>query len=173
MLAGPSLAAYTLADIGTVKAAFGVPDTVVVGVRPGVRLALTAEAAPGREFQGTVTSVAAVADAETRLFAVEVTIDNRGQMLKPGMIASLALGEATPAAPVAVVPVSAVLRDRSQPDSFAVMVVEGKVAKSRRVGLGATFGELLAVTSGVRQGEMVIRAGASAVNDGETVEVIP
>jgi hypothetical protein len=67
---------------------------------------------------------------------------------------------------------SAVVRDRLNPADFAVMVVEGKVAKTRRVGLGPTFGELLAITSGLKPGEMVIRAGGTMVNDGEAVEVI-
>jgi len=173
MLASSAQPAYTLADIGTVKALFGVPDTVVVQLRHGQSIPLSVEALPGQEFRGTVTSIASVADSETRLFQVEVTIANQGMLLKPGMIASLALEGAKPAPPVPVVPVSAVVRDRSHPADFTVMVVEGKVAKARRVGLGSTFGELLAVTSGVKPGELVIRAGGTMVNDGEAVEVIP
>ena len=120
-----------------------------------------------------MTSIAAVADAETRLFQVEVTIANAAMTLKPGMIASLTLEETEPAAPVPVIPVSSVVRDQSNPQNFAVMVVEGKIAKARRVGLGATYGELLAVTSGLKPGELVIRAGGTMVTDGESVDVLP
>ena len=172
MLAGPSQAAYSLADIGIVKAAFGVPDTVVVQLRRGRNIAITVEALPGQEFHGTLTSVAAVADAETKLFQAELSIANPQMLLRPGMIAALAIDQEKPSAPVPVVPLSAVVRDRANPANFAVMVVEGKVAKARPVGLGATFGELLAVTSGLKPGELVIRAGGTMVNDGETVEVI-
>ena len=52
MLAGPSQAAYTLADIGTVKAAFGVPDTVVVQLRPGRTIAVIGGSAAGQRFHG-------------------------------------------------------------------------------------------------------------------------
>jgi RND family efflux transporter MFP subunit len=173
MLAGPSLMAYSLADIDTVKAAFGVPDTVVVQLRPGRTISISVEALPGHEFRGTVSSIASVADSETRLFQVEVTIANRGLLLKPGMIASLVLTDARPAPVVPVVPLAAIVRDRTNPADFSVMVVEGNVAKARRVALGSTFGDLLAVTSGLKAGEMVIRAGGTMVNDGETVEVIP
>lgn len=172
MLAGPSAVAYSLADIGTVKAAFGVPDTIVVELRQGRSIGVSVEALPGREFRGIVSSIAAVADAETRLFQVEVTIPNQGLLLKPGMIASLGLEDSKPAPAVPVIPLSAVVRDHANPADFAVMVVENKVAKARKVGLGATFGELLAVTSGLQPGELVIRAGGSMVNDGEAVEVI-
>ena len=172
MLAGPSSVAYTLADISTVKAAFGVPDTVVVQMKQGRALSISAEALPGREFHGIVSSIAAVADTDTRLFQVEVTIANKGLVLKPGMIASLELSDTGPAPAVPVVPLSAVVRDRTNPADFAVMVVENKVAKARKVALGSTFGELLAV-SGLKPGELVIRAGGTLVSDGEAVEVIP
>lgn len=172
-LAGPSMAAYTLADIATVKAAFGVPDTVMVQLKLGTQIAIAVEALVGRVFPGTVTAIAAVADSATRLFQVEVTLANPQLMLKPGMIASLTLGDAASAPAVPVVPLSAVTRDRNNPSDFSVMVVEHKVAKARRVGLGPTFGDLLAVTSGLRPGELVIRAGATQVTEGETVEVVP
>jgi len=171
MLAGPSVVAYSLADIGTVKAAFGVPDTVVVQMRLGRPIAVEVEALAGRELRGIVTSIAAVADTETRLFQVEVTIVNHGMVLRPGMIASLALEDTVPGPAVPVVPLSAVVRDRTQPADFAVMVVEGNVARVRKVGLGATFGELLAV-SGVKPGELVVQAGGTMVNDGEAVAVM-
>jgi len=173
MMAGPSAAAYALADIGTVKAAFGVPDTVAVQLKPGQRVDLAVEALAGREFHGTVAAIAAVADSETRLFQVEVGMPNPGLALKPGMIASLALGGGASATPVPVVPVGAIVRDRDNPAGFMVMVVENKVARARPVSLGATFGDILAVTGGVKPGELVIRAGAARVTNGETVEVIP
>jgi multidrug efflux system membrane fusion protein len=173
MLAGPSQAAYTLADISTVKAAFGVPDTVVAQLKPGTNIPISVEALPGSGFQGTVTSIAHVADPETRLFQVEASLGNPRMALKPGMIASLTLVDSAAGPAVPVVPLSAVVRDRSNPSDFAVMVVENKVARLRRVNLGPTFGDVLAVTSGLTPGELVIRAGATMIADGETVEVMP
>src|SRR6185503_20258036 len=99
MMAGPSQAAYTLADISSVKAAFGVPDTVAVQMKPGKALSVRVEALPQTEFQGTVTAIAAVADSETRLFQVEISLANPSLKLKPGMIASLTLSETGVAPP--------------------------------------------------------------------------
>ena len=113
MLAGPSQAAYTLADIGTVKAVFGVPDNVVVQLRQGKGIDITVEALPGSDFHGTVTAIASVADKDTRLFQIEVTLSSPAKNLKPGMIASLSLGDAQQTAAMPVVPLSAVMRDPS------------------------------------------------------------
>jgi multidrug efflux system membrane fusion protein len=165
--------AYTLADISNVKAIFGVPDTVLMQLKPGKPITLAVEAAPGTQFRGRVSAIASVADGETRLFQVEITLPNQRLTLKPGMIASLTLSTAGTVSAVPVIPLSAVVRDPANPTDFAVMVVENKVARLRRVNLGPTFGDVLAINTGVKPGELVIRAGATMIADGEAVEVIP
>ena len=81
-----------------------------------------------------ITSIASVADHETRLFQVEVTLANQHLALKPGMIASLTLSDTgAAAAAVPVVPLSAVIRDRENPADFSVMVVENLVANGEVV----------------------------------------
>lgn len=172
-LTGPSQPAYTLAEISTVKAVFGVPDTVVVQLRRGKSIALSVEALPGPAFQGTISAIAAVAQPETRLFQVEVTLPNSRQLLKPGMIAALTLNDGAPSAPVPVVPLGAVVRDPNDPAGFVVMIVDSNVVHARRITLGPAFGDVLAVTAGVNPGDRVVREGASYVTDGEVVEVLP
>lgn len=173
MLVSPGVQAYTVADIGTVKAAFGVPDGVAVQLKRGTPVSMLVEALPERDFRGTITAIAAVADRDTRLFQVEVTLRNDEGLLRPGMIAAVSLGQTALASAVPVVPLSAIIRDRQGGSSFAVMVLEGTVARARGVTLGPTYGDRLAVTSGLQAGERVIRTGATMVADGETVEVIP
>ena len=47
---------------------------------------------PGTVFEGRVTALAPAADAQSRVFDVEVTIPNRDGRLRPGMIGTVALG---------------------------------------------------------------------------------
>src|SRR5262249_29406103 len=75
-LAGPGGPAVVLADLNSVKAAFGVPDLVAVTLKPGLSRPVSVEAFPDRHFSRTVTAIAAVADANTRLFQVELTLPN-------------------------------------------------------------------------------------------------
>src|SRR6267142_1666001 len=49
------------------------------------------DAAP---LEGRVTSISPAADTRARIFSVEVTVNNRDPHLRPGMIASVSLGEA-------------------------------------------------------------------------------
>jgi multidrug efflux pump subunit AcrA (membrane-fusion protein) len=170
-LVAPGAAAFTLADLSSVKASFGVPDVVLVNLRAGGKLGVFAEALPDRQFQGTITNIAAVADSSTRLFQVQVTIPNPQGVLRPGMIATLTLSTGTKTDALPVVPLSAVVRPKEGESGFAVIVVEGKQARRRLVKLGTTFGDRIAV-AGVNPGDQVISSGSSLIADGEAVEVI-
>jgi RND family efflux transporter MFP subunit len=172
-LVGPSVTAISLADLGSVKASFGVPDVVAVRLKRGAALSIFAEALPEREFRGRVSSVAAVADRNTRLFEVQLTLPNPQAVLKPGMIATLSLGSRTKAERVPVVPLSAVVRPQEGGTSFAVMVIEGDQVRRRPIVLGDTYGDRIAVVSGVKLGDRVVSLGASLIGDGDSVEVIP
>jgi multidrug efflux system membrane fusion protein len=171
-LVAPGAAAFTLVDISAVRASFGVPDTAVVHLNTGKRLNLFAEALPNRQFAGVVTSISAVADANTRLFQVLITVPNPDGILRPGMIAMLALGGAASPARVWVVPVSAVVRAKEDTAEFAVVVVEGKQAHRQPVQLCGNYGDRVAV-QGVKAGDRVVSSGAALISEGELVEVIP
>jgi RND family efflux transporter MFP subunit len=173
-LVSPSSAAFTIADISSAKATFGVPDYALSRVRLGQQLSISLQD-DATAFVGRVTSISPSADTRNRVFAIEVTVPNRGTRLKPGMIASLSLGENSRASSPSV-PLSAIVPYPSVPGRFAVMVAQehaGKwMASLREVQLGATHESSIAV-SGVQPGEKVVAVGAQLLTDGEPMEVIP
>jgi RND family efflux transporter MFP subunit len=172
-LVSPSTNAFTIADIGRVKVAFGAPDYVLGRVHLGQELTIqTEDDAP--TVKGRVTSISPAADTRNRIFAVEVTVSNRDRHLKPGMIASIALGE-VPHLSISI-PLSAIVPLPSEADHFAVMVAQeraGKlVANLRKVHLGTTHDSSVAV-EGVQSGERVVSVGAQLLKDGDPIQVIP
>ena len=172
-LVSPSTSAFTIADIGRVKVTFGAPDYVLSQVRLGQELTIQTEndATP---LKGRVTSISPSADSRNRVFAVEVTVNNHDRHLKPGMIASISLGE-VPHASIAI-PLSAIVPFPSEPEQFAVMVAQERagtlVAHLRKVHLGATLDNSVAV-EGVQPGERVVSVGAQLLKDGDTIREIP
>jgi RND family efflux transporter MFP subunit len=172
-LVSPSTSAFTIADIGRVKVAFGAPDYVLSRIRLGQEVTIQTEndAAP---VKGRVTSISPAADTRNRIFAVEVTVSNRDRHLKPGMIASIGLGE-VPHSSISI-PLSAIVPLPSEPDHFAVMVVQDRagklVASLRKVQLGTTHDNSVAV-EGVQPGERVVSVGAQLLKDGDPIQAIP
>jgi RND family efflux transporter MFP subunit len=172
-LVSPATNAFTIADIGRVKVAFGAPDYVLSRVRLGQELTIQTEndAAP---VKGRVTSISPAADTRNRIFAIEVTVSNRDGHLKPGMIASVGLGE-VPHSSISI-PLSAIVPFPSEPDHFAVMVAQDHggrlIANLRKVQLGTTHDNSVAV-EGVQPGERVVSVGAQLLKDGDPIQVIP
>jgi RND family efflux transporter MFP subunit len=174
-LVQPNVPAFVLADTSTVKVAFGVPDSVQKDLPLGVAALITTDALPGRIFEGTVTKVGAQADARTRVFDVEVSIDNADGMLKVGLVASVQLGKNAPhAGAQLLVPLSAIVRPSGSNEGYAVFVTDdANVARQRTVQLGDLVGNRVAIAAGLKDKERVVVLGATLLGDGQVVTIIP
>jgi multidrug efflux system membrane fusion protein len=177
-LAGLGTVAFSVADVGSVKVAFGVPDVVLPRVHLGATMAITTEAYPGEKFEGRISLIAPSADPRSRVFEVDVTIANSDGRLKTGSVAALALegGGDAAAAAAPLIPLSAIVRSPAHAAQFAVFVVDTTgghaVAHARDVELGEYLGRVIPVKRGLTGGETVVVQGAGLLSDGEPVEVI-
>lgn len=174
MLVGAGTTAFTLGETQTVKAVFGVPDTVLGSVSLGKKQAIRTESY-AESFEGQITAISPQADQKSRTFQVEVSIPNLRGRLKAGMVATLILGQARLAVPLIVVPINALVAPDDGSKAFNVFVVvhEGDkdVARRRVVEPGATFGNMVSIAKGVRLGDRVLLSGATLVKDGQAVHI--
>jgi RND family efflux transporter MFP subunit len=174
-LAGPGTPGFVIADSHRVKVVFGAPDRIVGRLKVGRTQSVTVAAMPGEQFRGSITRIAPAADPRSRVFDVEVTLANPDRRLKVGMVAALEIEDQTPASAPVVVPLTAIVRAPNTTDAYAVFVIEqrdgGTVARLRAIQLGQPFGNAIAVTQGLKQGEQIIVHGATLVTDGERVRV--
>lgn len=174
-LVGPATNGFTLADTESVKAVFGVPDISISRVRLGQHLAITTDAFP-QSFDGRVSAISPAADPKSRVFSVEVNIPNAHERLKSGMIASLSLNGTQLKQSLLAIPLSAVIRDPSRANGFAVMIAEGggdsPTARLRAVELGDIYGNMIAAKGGLNSGEAVITTGVNLIKSGDKVRVI-
>jgi multidrug efflux system membrane fusion protein len=169
---------FVVANTGKVKVVFGISDLMLKHLKLGDQLAVTTEALRGRAFRGLVTAISPSADPKSRVFDVEITIPNPDQDLKVGMIAAVAVATGQAPTTVTVVPLNAVVRSKTNPEGYALFVVEGqkggRIARLRdNIELGEVFGNKITVTKGVKVGEPVIVTGATLVADGQRVRIVP
>ncbi len=168
---------FTVADTSSVKAVFGVADMVVPEMKLGRVLSIESETMPGKEFRGQITSVFPAADQKSRAFNVEVTIQNPEFLLRPNMIVSLRVETNQTTSAQLVVPLNAVMKARNNANGYQVFVLEERggrqIARLRDLTLGQSYGNTVAVTEGLKEGERVITTGTTMVNDGDQVKVIP
>ena len=167
---------FTIEDTHLVKAAFAVPDFKLSGIRRGQKQSVLLEPLH-RTAAGVVTSISPQADPQSRVFTIEVTLDNPREDIRPGMIGSLILGRTRDSRPRLVVPLTAVVRAPADPNGFAVFRLSERGGKSyasaQTIEIGETLGDSIEVTRGLSAGQKIISLGGAHVHDGQQVSVIP
>jgi RND family efflux transporter MFP subunit len=167
---------FTIEDTHLVKAAFAIPDFRLSGIRRGQKQPVLLEPLQ-RTATGVVTSISPHADPQSRVFTIEVTLDNAREDIRPGMIGSLVLGRTRDSRPRLVVPLTAVVRAPGDPNGFAVFRLTERGGKScasaQIIELGETYGDSIEVTRGLSAGQKIISLGGAQLHDGQQVSVIP
>jgi RND family efflux transporter MFP subunit len=163
--------AYTLVDLRTVKLGFGITDTALSEFAPGAKVRVTVDALPGQVFDGRILAVSPEADRVNRLFRATASVSNGRGLLRAGMVASVArsLPDKTQAL---AIPLRAVRRLSDRSDDFAALVITNGTLQIRKVILGPSLGDMIAVRSGLQPGELVAEDAGMRVTPGDPVRVI-
>jgi RND family efflux transporter MFP subunit len=171
-----STVGFTIIDTHCVKADFAAPDFKLLGIRRGQKQPVVLDPLQ-RTATGVVTSISPQADPQSRVFTVEVTLDNPREDIRPGMIGSLVLGSPRDSRPRLVVPLAAVVRAPTDPNGFAVFRLTERSGKSyasaQTIEIGETYGDSIEVTRGLSAGQKIISLGGAQLHDGQQVSVIP
>ncbi len=135
-------------------------------IRAGMGCRISVDALPGQVFEGSVALVNPSVNPQSRSGDIEVHLDNRQGLLKPGMFAHLeiTLGSVEGI----VVPREAVQKMPGTATPF-VFAVEGGRAVMKNVETGIEAGTLVQVISGVKEGDHVVITGQNRLKDGTAV----
>lgn len=151
----------TIANIDKLWITAQVPEDALGQVARGQAATASVPAYPGRVFRGTVASVAAVLDPDTRRDKLRIAIDNADHALKPNMYARASVAVAQPAQ--VFVPESALLMNNDRTTVF--VEVAPWTFERRTVELSYDESAGARVTKGLEAGERVVVAGGVLLND--------
>jgi RND family efflux transporter MFP subunit len=163
-------AVVSVVDIEFVRLVANLVEKDLQRVRVGTAAEVEVDAFPGDTFRGRVARVAPVLDPATRTAQMEIEVPNGDFRLKPGMYARVRLTVATRAGTLTV-PVNALVDVDGRKGVF--VVAEGKVrtAKFNPVQTGIADGERVEILGGLDDGTRVVTTGASALRDGDPVQL--
>ena len=162
---------------------FTLPQQRLSQVAEGTVVRASLDAMPGKAFDGTIVAVEPQVDAQTRNFKVQARFVNEDLALRPGMFAKIAFdlgGDRS----VVVIPqtsitfnpygnavfvIEEVKRGPDEKDAKGQPLTGNKLlVRQRFVKTGATRGDLIAVTEGLKPGERVVTSGLLKLrNDAE------
>jgi membrane fusion protein, multidrug efflux system len=158
---------FRIVDNSHLEAVLSVPERQMATLKVGMPLRMIVDAVPGTVFEGKVDRVSPVVDSGSGTFRVVCAFAG-GNNLRPGMFGRIEIVY-DQRDQVLTLPRTALIEDEGE---SAVYVVRNKKAVRVPVQLGYVDGEMVEVTSGLKENENVITAGKVAVRDGTEVEVL-
>ena len=167
----------TLQTLDPIYVNFSLPQQRISQIAPGAVVKVTSDAAPEESFEGKITAISPEIDTVTRNIRVQATIENRGEMLRPGMFANVDVMLPTNTEAVAI-PATAVLY---APYGDSVFIIDEKkdeqsgkvqqVLRQQFVRLGSPRGDFVNVVDGLKPGEQVVTAGVFKLRTGMPVVI--
>ena len=145
-----------------------VPSSRMAAVKKGQPLLFETDGVPGKTFTGQVKFInPSVSDAD-RSLQVIAEVANPSEQLKGGLFAKGRIVTGSRKS-VIQVPRGALFAVDLEKHAGSLFVVENGVAKRREVTTGSATGDLVEVSSGLKEGEQLVSRGGFNVKDGEKV----
>ena len=148
---------FQVSDTSTVWVQGHIFDRDLPSIRIGDRVEET-NPSFNRNFSGTIAYVGSFVDPNTRTTPVRIVTANPGGLLKKDMFVDAVVRTSTQNN-ILVVPVAAVLRDDKNEPIVYVQAEPGKFTQ-RSVATGPQQNGLVAVTSGLQEGETIVSDGS-------------
>ena len=160
---------YTVQQITPVKILVGISETDYTRVRKGQKVSISADALPGKTFEGTVNRLHPTMDALTHTFNAEVLVPNARRELRPGMYVRVTVnfGDNYNIA----VPDIAISKLQGAGTRTVFVIDEDGVAAMKVVTLGRHFDGKYEILSGLQEGERVVVKGNSSLKAGQKVQI--
>jgi membrane fusion protein (multidrug efflux system) len=186
----PGTPIATLQSVDPIFAEFSLPQQALADLKTGQTATMRVDSFPGKTWQGTISAVNSEIDSATRNIRVRATFPNKEGILRPGLFVNVDVN-ASDQRQVLLIPATAVVYapygdtvfvlgqkaddqkagdqkagDQVKPDDHPALV-----AQPRFVRLGERRGDLVAVVSGLSEGETVVSNGAFKLRKGMSVIV--
>ncbi len=154
----PEHAAFTVVNLDRVWAQLAVAPGDLGSVRIGDSVELTSESTPDKVFRGTVLSVGSSADETTRAVYVRTTLENPGDLLKPGSFVSGFVVTDVRKERV-VVPIGALQEHTGRPTVYVSIGDKPGAFEVRHVVLGVEGDGWREISDGLKPGERIAVSG--------------
>lgn len=158
---------FTIVDTVPLLAKIHLPERELAKIRKGQIADLKLDAHPGRTFKSRIKMINPVVDPTSGTFKVTLEVESSGDVLRPGMFASVYL--VTDTHPSALlVPKQALLLEAEKDTLF---IVSGRFAYTQEIKVGYRDDKNIEILEGVKDGEYVVIVGQDGLNNGSEVKL--
>ena len=157
----------TLDDLKNIIIDIKIPESFVGILKKGLKAEVMSSSFPGKIFKGKISSTSSRIDPSTRSILARIIVNNKDFQIIPGQLMTVKIiyDEINQIG----VPESAVT---IQGNTSFVYVVNDNIVEKRNIKIGnRNFGKI-SVTSGIKEGDLVISEGVSKVRNKTKVKIL-
>ncbi len=163
-------AIVSLIQIDKLKALVSISERYFPGIKKGMTAKVKVDVYPNMEFEGEIIRIYPTINPQSRSFEVELTIDNRNNLLRPGMFSRITIDLEKVNA--LVLPAIAVLKMQGSNNRY-LFVDENGIAKRIAVEMGERFDDKVEVISSeLKPGDKIVINGQDRLLDGSEIQVV-
>lgn len=156
---------YRIVDLSTVWVDFQAFESNISSMEEGDHIQFTVEALPGRSFESTVVYVDPFLDDQSRTATIRARVENSGNQLKPGMLATAEIQSGASDEVQLMIPRSAIMWTGKRSIVYVQLPnADTPTFEAREVVLGNRAGSYYVVESGLSEGEEVVTNGTFKID---------
>jgi HlyD family secretion protein len=162
---------FVIADLTRLEVEIDIQEQDLARVRIGQPCVISAEAIPGREYQGRLDWFSPVLNRQRGVCQAKVEIADPDEKLKPDMSCRVRILEKESPGGLTYaihLPPEAIVRES---DGTYVFVLDGRVARRRAVEIGHQGDRGVEIRRGLNSGEIVLLAHDDSLSDGQEVRL--
>ncbi|WP_026450182.1 efflux RND transporter periplasmic adaptor subunit [Aequorivita capsosiphonis] len=155
-----------VSDLSTVWAMFDAYEGQISQLKEGQKITVTTNAYPNKEFEASVSFIDPSLNTQSRTVSVRATLNNKENLLKPGMFVTgkVVMSKSTNLEAPITVPATAVLWTGNRSLVYVKTNPDEPVFEMREVILGTKNGDFYAIADGLFNGEEIVTNGTFTVD---------
>ncbi|SHH69527.1 efflux RND transporter periplasmic adaptor subunit [Wenyingzhuangia marina] len=153
-----------VSNLSTVWANFDVYENQLSLFKVGQEIDVTTNVIQGKTIKGKVDFIDPILDEQTRTVNLRVVLDNKNQLLKPGMFVEGMVENHIEISYQLQVPETAVLWTGKRSVVYIKSEKEAPVFELREVTLGSKMGNYYVILEGLEKGEEIVSKGTFTVD---------
>ncbi|MBG26318.1 MULTISPECIES: efflux RND transporter periplasmic adaptor subunit [Croceibacter] len=155
---------FKVANLSTVWAEFDAYETTIHDIKEGQDISVVVKAIPNKTFNAKVSFIDPILNTSTRTVRVRATLNNKEDLLKPGMFVTGTIKLDTDNNTQITVPKSAVLWTGEESLVYIKTTATSPTFIMRNVTLGRTVNDNYEIQSGLKIGDEVVTNGTFTVD---------
>jgi membrane fusion protein (multidrug efflux system) len=163
-----AISLFRIVDFDSLIAIIFVPELEMSNLEIGQNVTVTADALPGKEFEGKIKRISPVVDPSSGTIKVTVDLSENSAELVPGVFIRARIVVDTHEN-VIILPKRALVKKE---DRSCVFIVKDDIAHESELSTGYADGENVEVLSGLAAGDLVVIDGQTRLRNGTSVRII-